>query len=107
MTDLETDLAIARAEVKQLRADLDRYRTAEQEGRLLELPCKIDDTIWKIKFPTVLRDDGVWTYCTYKGATVEPLKFALCHLNSIGKLYWLTPEEAEKELQVKLKGERR
>ena len=80
--------------------ELAEYRQAEEQGLLLRLPCAIGGTIYKFEYPTIYDENGDgWTIIDKKRATVAPLKFALCHLDSIGKLYYLTREEAEQALK--------
>ena len=80
--------------------ELAKYKQLEEDGLLLRLPCAIGSTIYKSKYPTRVDEDGTeWEICDKKRATVEPLNFALCHLNSIGRLYFLTREEAEQALK--------
>ena len=82
-----------------------RVLAAEKDVRLVVLPCKEGDTIWKIEMLTKIDKIGEeWTICTYNGATVAPLKFGLCHLNSIGERYWLSEKEAtERLIKLQLK----
>ena len=76
------------------------YKDAEEQGLLLRLPCPIGSTIWKFEYPTKVDENGdEWTILDKKRATVAPLKFALCHLDSIGTLYFVTREEAEQALE--------
>lgn len=84
---------------------LAEYEDAEEQGLLLRLPCAIGGTIYKFEYPTKVDENGdEWTIIDKKRATVAPLKFALCHLDSIGKLYYLTREEAEQALAEMQKG---
>ena len=76
------------------------YEEAEEQGLLLRLPCAIGSTIYKIEYPTIFKEDETeWKVLDKKRATIEPLKFALCHLRNIGYLYFLTREEAEAALE--------
>ena len=75
------------------------YEDAEEQGLLLRLPVAIGSTIYHFEYPTKIDDNGTeWSILDKKRATIKPMKFALCHLDSIGKLYFLTKEEAEKAL---------
>lgn len=83
---------------------LGEYEDAEEQGLLLRLPCPIGSTIYKFEYPSYVDADGnEWTTLDKERATVAPLKFALCHLNRIGDLYYLTKAEAEQAL-AKMKG---
>ena len=82
------------------------YEDAEEQGLLLRLPCPIGGTIWHWVYPTIVHEDGsTRTVCDKKRAVVKPMKFALCHLDSFGDLYFLTKEEAEAALQAMKEGE--
>lgn len=79
---------------------LGAYEDAEEQGLLLRLPVAIGSTIYHFEYPTKIDDDGTeWSILDKKRATIKPMKFALCHLDSIGKLYFLTKEEAEQALK--------
>ena len=78
---------------------LARYEDLEEQGRLIELPCKIGDTVWDIKW----RDDTIETR-VIDGKTyfrrvmkhkVTKSKFKLFDYDSFGKTIFLTREEAE------------
>ena len=93
-------------EIHRLRDELKRYKQAEQEGRLLVLPCKAGDVVWKIKavfsyFSKPMEDrveriiissNEILVCCT------SGTKFSV---NSIGKTVFLSREEAEKALEVR------
>ena len=64
---------------------------ADKEGRLVVLPCKVGDTVWRIK----------WTFETYPDDSelyIEPDAFLLQDVFNISKTVFLTREEAEKAL---------
>lgn len=83
---------------------LGTYEDAEEQGLLLRLPVAIGSTIYRFEYPTKIDDNGTeWSILDKKRATIKPMKFALCHLDSIGKLYFLTKEEAEQAL-AEMKG---
>lgn len=64
---------------------------AEEEKRLVVLPCKVDDTVYRLQYvePTPYR---------FVLGIVE-IKFALIWLEELGKTVFLTREEAEKALK--------
>lgn len=81
---------------------LGELATAEREGRLLEVPCKFGDTVYRVYddciFPgdcgTKQRCQG----CDYRNVFVEPQAFCLSMLSQNGKLnppYYLTRVAAE------------
>lgn len=97
--DCENDYIIS------VQKKLQEYEEAEEQGLLFRLPCPIGSTIYKFEYPTRVDKDGVkWSIINIKRATVQPLKFSLCHLNRIGELYFLTKEEAEQVLADMKKG---
>lgn len=65
---------------------------ADEEGRCIILPCKLGDTVWRIK----------WTFETYPDKSepyIEPDAFLLQDVFNIGKTVFLTREEADHELK--------
>lgn len=92
------DSALDRCTLDFLK-ELREYRDAEEQGLILRLPVAIGSTIYRFEYPTKIDDNGTeWSILDKKRATIKPMKFALCHLDSIGKLYFLTKEEAEQAL---------
>lgn len=73
------------------------YEDMEETGLLLKLPCKEGTLIYQI--------DGIewkgypWKYRNYDKAYVTSVPFKLNMLHGFGTSYFLTPEEAEEELQ--------
>ena len=98
------------------------------EGRMVELPCKVGDTLWKIEDVWHLDDRATWKYhyekeilefrvrsisisCNSKGIWTK--KFRICEVKNgktidkqrniefadYGKSVFLTPEEANKKLK--------
>jgi len=50
--------------------DLTRYTTAEAEGRLVELPCKVDDTVRFNDREVTIKSFEIWvTYATAKDSS--------------------------------------
>ena len=95
-----------RSEVERLDK-LATYEDAEEQGRLVVLPCKVGDTVWG-------RDGAPWTVISIEWfsrrvtqlhckspATGRGMTFSVGK-RSIGKTVFLTREEAE----AALKGER-
>ena len=88
---------------------IDRLRElaqAEKEGRLVVLPCKVGDAVWKIyddcEFPvdcgTKMRCKG----CEYRNLFIEEQEFCLSMLSQNGKLehpYYTRKEAAEAALE--------
>ena len=64
---------------------------ADQEGRVIVLPCKVGDTIWRLK-------RTFETYPDISKPYIEPDAFLLQDVWNVGKTVFLTREEAEKAL---------
>ena len=75
---------------------LKHYEDLEEQGRLIELPCKVGDIVWRIATQHNNYDDS-----PYK--IVMQSSFRLDYLNEMGKTVFLTKEEAEAKLK-ELKG---
>lgn len=101
----DTDVLMAEAANR-----LERYEKAKETGRLMELPCKVGDTLWRLdgKALTVLQitiDDDVGVYCKLadekKGnlhAASERFEFPA---GRIGKEIFSSQTEAEAALQTR------
>ena len=74
--------------VNQAIKNLYEYETAEEEGRLVVLPCKIGTRVYEI-----------YQFCGCGAWEIEEHKIKLEDLDKIGKTVFLTEEEAEKELR--------
>lgn len=82
---------------------------AEKEGRLVVLPCKVGDTVYRVgasicKWREIDHCDEYcdgWQYrdCWEGTRAVLEKKFSLCDLESIGKTVFLTREAAEAALE--------
>lgn len=92
---------------------------AEQDGRLVVLPCKVGDTLWVIGRDNVPREmeleaPDIRTVCTDEDnlcmstCNRKPDGFCAYRLRndgaSIGKTVFLTREEAEKALEARKNG---
>ncbi len=100
MRDIEADLLIANAETKQLKAELDRYKQLERDERLIELPCKVGDTVYKIAQGISLYKPGLTPYI----AEITPKSLSqICQWVEegyyLGKTVFLTRAEAEEALK--------
>ena len=88
---------------------------AEQDGRLVVLPCKVGDTVYKLwyepchngeDYPDSYGCCGCEDECDLKRSIfnfkVPSVDWILSHLNSFGDVVWyLTREEAEAALALK------
>lgn len=64
---------------------------SDKDGRVVVLPCKVGDTVWRIKRTFETYPDKSKPY-------IEPDAFLLQDVFNIGKTVFLTREEAEKAL---------
>lgn len=89
---------------------LAEYENAEEEGRLVVLPCKVGDTVWMVHqrlTSTVNNVISKMTVTELRGNRLNPIWFVIdgeysrtsFHPSEIGKTVFLTREEAEKELR--------
>ena len=109
LTSAEQDLFDTIEALQQENEQLQELAKAKADGRLVVLPCKVGETIWKIKavfsyFSKPMEDrveriiissNEILVCCT------SGTKFSV---NSIGKTVFLTREEAEKVLEAKQGG---
>lgn len=88
---------------------LQHYEDLEEQGRLIELPCAVGDTVYSFSFNIVypftvngfeINKDGVefkGSYCgEEKSLEYWSIRFPV---SKIGKAVFLTPEEAEAALK--------
>ena len=89
---------------------LAEYENAEEEGRLVVLPCKVGDTVWMVHqrlTSTVNNVISKMTVTELRGNRLNPIWFVIdgeygrtsFHPSEIGKTVFLTREEAEKALK--------
>jgi hypothetical protein len=108
--DCEYNPILDRATVKFLE-ELKAYRNLEEQGRLIVLPCRDGDTVYKIcSYCTCDYDDDCPEFykcedeyeepCEYqyKGYCVAETRFRKEMLAVLGKTIFLTKAEAEKAL---------
>lgn len=78
------------------------WKEAEEQNRLIKLPCAVGDTVYIVKGGEVLRNYVVQIHITQ----VEAQTFFSCYddcfgIEQIGKTVFLTREEAEAALKKK------
>ena len=84
--------------VNQAIKKLAEYEDAEEQGRLIILPCKIGSPVYKIMYQRDNFDDRLYPIVTTVNFTYEMI-------DQIGKTVFYTPEEAEEKLlEYRLKG---
>lgn len=71
---------------------LAEYETAEEEGGLVVLPCKVGDTVYAIRQ-------------SWNGWNIDKKKFSYAMIGKVGKTVFLTREKAEKALKEMKKNE--
>lgn len=76
--------------------------TADRAGRLVVLPCKVGDTLFRVFAGEIFEHRvGSMKYFAIQGRwDVETYPFCPCVESSIGKTIFLTREEAEKALEA-------
>lgn len=83
--------------------ELQYYKDLKEQGRLIELPCKIGDTVWDIKWwddTTETRViDGKTYFRRVMKHKITKSKFKLFDYENFGKTVFLTKEEAEAALK--------
>ena len=97
--------------------ELQRYKDLADESRLIELPCKVGDTVYKLWYKTCHKGNdypdsyfccGCEDDCTLERAIFEfcvpSVDWILAHMKAFGDWLWfLTKAEAEAKL-AELKG---
>ena len=84
----DTDCTRAKGKLQAVMEKLYKYETAEEEGRLMVLPCKVGTRVYEI-----------YQFCGCGAWEIEEHKIKLEDLDKIGKTVFLTEEEAEKALK--------
>ena len=81
-------------------ARLRELAVADQEGRVVVLPCKIGDILYRVFAGEIFEHRvGSMKYFAIQGQwDIETYPFCSCVESSIGKTVFLTREEAEKAL---------
>ena len=71
---------------RQATQKLAEYETAEEEGRLVVLPCKIGTIVYAIRQ-------------SWYGYVIDKKRFSYGMIGKVGRSVFFTCEEAEKELK--------
>ena len=93
--------------IKRQQVEIERYKDLEEQGRLIELPCKVGDTVWEVDTEQYYYDEFMITdiTITHHGIGFENPYMGLgFNLEDFGKTIFLTKEEAEVKLK-EMKGE--
>ena len=89
------------ASVREYLKELQHYKDLEEQGRLIELPCKVGDTVYLVHR---YREETRLICNNVPECEIVPMSFDLILFDSFGKTVFLTKEEAEAKLK-ELKGE--
>lgn len=77
------------------------YENLEEQGRLVKLPCKVGDTVYKVD--KVREKIKQYKVIHFETDRVDFDNYDSCFLSHFGKTVFLTKEEAEAELNSYLK----
>ena len=82
--------------------ELKKYQEADKDGRLVVLPCKVGDTLFRVFAGEILEHEvGNMRYLAIQGRwDIDTTPFCSYVESSIGKTIFLTREEAEKVLEA-------
>ena len=98
-------------DVAELLEELKSYKEAEEQGLLVRLPCKIGDTVYRVnagaKQPIIPMTVSEIHFLCYKNERAvrfdaigkEDMGESCYRLEDIGRIVFLTREEAEKKLE--------
>ena len=92
------------ADIGDVLGKLAEYEDLEEQGLLLRLPCKVGDTVFKLKRHNycvgICHKDISCSECRANTPFgIVERKFKLNELKEIGKTVFLTKEEAEQKLK--------
>ena len=81
--------------------ELKKYQKADKDGRLVVLPCKVGDKLFRVFAGEIFEHRvGSMKYFAIQGQwDIETYPFCPCVESSIGKTIFLTREEAERALE--------
>ena len=79
----------------------DKWKDLEKQGRLIELPCAVGDTVyWISESDACLFCNGpCYERCEEGALKIKEIPFKLHMLNEIGEMIFLTKEAAEAKLK--------
>lgn len=85
---------------------LKEYEDAEEQGRLVVLPCKVGDTVYQLRNKRHARGYGISPRIVSSACVWHDGSYSLCHQGmtycqsrDLGKTWFLTYEEAEAALR--------
>lgn len=85
----------------EIRYKLRYYEDLEEQGRLIELPCAVGDTVYWISESDacLFCNSPCYERCEEGALKIKEIPFKLHMLNEIGEIIFLTKEEAEAKLK--------
>jgi len=100
---------LAGLEMAQVYVTLNHFKTLKEQGRLIELPCKIGDTVYEPRSDRNMISEyeiqkiiiGIYGPSFFKWNLISGIYSNIggFPVSSLGKLVFLTREEAEKKLK--------
>ena len=87
-------------------AELQRYKNLKEQGRLIELPCAVGDTVYWISESDacLFCNSPCYERCEEGALKIKEIPFKLHMLNEIGEIIFPTKEAAEAKL-AEMEGE--
>ena len=101
VADEEMLILASRDIINHLAEKLCEYEDLEEQGRLVKLPCKVGDTVYKAD--KVREKIKQYKVIHFETDRVDFDNYDSCFLSQFGKTVFLTKEEAEAELNLYLK----
>lgn len=82
--------------------ELKKYQEADKDGRLVVLPCKVGDKLYRVFAGEIFEHRvGSMKYFAIQGRwDIETYPFCPCVESSLGKTIFLTREQAKKALEA-------
>lgn len=85
-------------EIYAVYRKLKSYEDAEEQGRLVRLPCKVGQTVWRVAKGLSIYRSGLHLYVQEQVATKQNV-FDWARRDDFGKTVFLARQEAEKALE--------
>lgn len=86
LTNASTHEARSDVTIREILSRLAAYEDAEEQGRLVILPCKVGETVWRVNFDK-------------RRKRIEEIRFDVNLYNAFGKTVFFLREEAEAALK--------
>ena len=94
------DVAVCCGLLEDILEKLAHYEDLEEQGRLIELPCAVGDTVYWISESDacLFCNSPCYERCEEGALKIKEIPFKLHMLNEIGEIIFLTKESAEAKL---------